>query len=420
MQPFPSAVRAARRARRAGLCLGLGLVFFPGDRDRAPDELVPARGKPLEGFLVRMDDEQVQFRVGTRDRVFERTEVELVRSPLLLYDDLADWLKRSPAGDVESAEQLSRWCGEAGLAPEAQFGWWRVLAYDWNNAEAHEALGSRRRNESFEVRIDRRWYDQRELYERIASWDQALELDLSLYRVRSSARLEDTLDAAAALVRGFALLYAQFGELFDLPYPREFLQVHLHGDPESFPTLNRRKAYFDPAENRIVADTSGWGGLGTLVHEVSHQLLANAYTMVDDNRGAAPAWLDEGLAEYLAATYEAEVAKLEDWHTAPRALDHLRVHAKAEKKFSIRQVMVGTSDQFHGVGGSSLAYAQAFTLVLFCLEAEDGAFRDRFRAFCRGTFDGKLSATDFEAAMELDLDEIERRWEEFVAARAER
>ncbi|MEO0652316.1 MAG: hypothetical protein AAFZ65_16710, partial [Planctomycetota bacterium] len=207
-----------------GLILALTVAAPTQSRrqfDRSPDVLIPARGRDVEGYLVRMDGDRVHFQVESRDEFFDREEVETIRSPLLLYPELADRLRRSRPGDIQGAIDVAEWCRDVGLEEEETYAWWRVLAYDWQNTAAHQALGSKEKSRGWQVRVDRRYYYRDKLYKRIADWKNALEIDIELFRVRSSARLEDTFDAMAAMVRGYETVYELFGELMDLPYPRE-------------------------------------------------------------------------------------------------------------------------------------------------------------------------------------------------------
>ncbi|MHC4261635.1 MAG: DUF1570 domain-containing protein [Planctomycetota bacterium] len=418
---FRPLARRQRRSLLAGLLL-LVTAFVPArEWDREPDVLVPARGREVEGYLVRMDDERVHFQVETRDEFFAREEVETIRSPLVLYPEFADRLGQSRPGDRESAVQLARWCQDVGLELEAEYAWWRVLAYDWNDAEAHEALGSKEKSKGWQVKIDRRYYYRDKLYKRVEDWKTALELDLALFKVRSSARLEDTLDAMSAMVTGYMMVYELFGDLMQVPYPREYIFVHLHGDSKTYPPLNKRSAYFEAGENRIVADTTLWDGPATIVHEMTHALLANAYKMIDDNRGSAPAWLTEGMAEHVAAEIEARMNGVPSRLETPRAQRYLEVHALAEEPVELNRLLVAALDDFHDLGGSEEFYAQAFTLVLFLMDADEEAYRSRFETFLRGTYEGKSSPTHFEEAMaDNEMEEFEERWHAWVRGIAPR
>ena len=410
-------------ARFHTLATGLILAFLTlvpaADRDRAEDTLVPVRGREVDGYLVRQDDSEIIFRVGTRDKVWEVDEVEEIRSPALLYNELAQRLRRAPLGDIDGAVQIAKWAEETGLEPEARYAWWRVLAFDWNHEEAHTALGSKSKSDGWRVRIDRKWLTREKFLERIVEWDTALEIATSFHEIRASALLEDSLAAVDATILTFDMLYREFGTLFDLPFPQKVMEVHLHGDTDSYPPMNRRSAYFRSSENRVVCDCSMWEGLSTLAHELMHQLLSNAYQMVDDGRGSAPGWFDEGLAEIAAAMVEVEANGLGGLLETERAQIWLRIHSQAEEPYELSRVLNFDQAQFHAVDGSELAYAQAFTLVLFLLEADEGTYVEGFRAFVASTFEGKGSGTHFQNAMDMKLDDLEERWIGYVQARAQ-
>ncbi|QDU69431.1 DUF1570 domain-containing protein [Engelhardtia mirabilis] len=406
-------------ALASGLVLALLTLLPAADRDRAEDTLVPVKGREVEGYLIHQGDREIIFRVGTRDRIWEVEDVEEVRSPALLYNELAQRLRRAPLGDVEGAVQIAKWAQEVGLEAEARYAWWRVLAFNWDNEEAHTALGSKSNSEGWRVRIDRKWLTREKFLERIVDWDTPFEIDLSFHEIRASSLLEDSLAAVDATVLTFDMLYREFGGLFELPFPQKVMEVHLHGDTESFPPMNRRAAYFRTAENRVVCDCSMWEGLSTLAHELMHQLLSNAYQMVDDGRGSPPGWFDEGLAEIAAALVEVEAHGLSSLLETERARIWLRIHAQAEEPYELSRVLNFDQAQFHAVDGSELAYAQAFTLVLFLLQADEGTYVEGFRAFVASTFEGKGSGTHFQNAMDMKLEDLEARWIGYVQARAQ-
>lgn len=416
----PDRSRARFHALASLGVLALLAVAPVADRDREEDVLVPTRGREVEGYLVRMDDEEVVFRVGTRDKVWERDEVEEIRAPALRYNELARRLREAPLGDVEGAVEIARWCAEVGMEAEARYAWWRVLAFDWNHEEAHAALGSKERKDGWNVRVDRKWLTREEFFERIVEWDTALAVDTSFHSIKSSALFEDSLASVDRTILTFDLLYREFGALFELAFPQKIMEIHLHGDSETFPPQNRRAAYFRGDENRVVCDCSMWEGAATLAHEVTHQVLANAYQMIDDGRGTAPGWLDEGLAEVAAALIEADLSSVDDLLGTDRAKAHLRIHAGAEDPYDLSRVLNFDTPQFHSVDGADLAYAQAFTLVLFLLDAEEGGYVERFKDFVALTFEGKKSGTHFQKALDADLDELEQRWIGYVQARANR
>jgi hypothetical protein len=63
---------------------------------------------------------------------------------------------------------------------------------------------------------------------------------------------------------------------------------------------------------------------------------------------------------------------------------------------------------------SDLKYAQAYTLVHFCLEGEGQRYRDRFFDFLRGVYLGKSSMSDFKEALGGKERELEKAWNVYV------
>ncbi|MEO0652027.1 MAG: hypothetical protein AAFZ65_15245, partial [Planctomycetota bacterium] len=197
--------------------------------------------------------------------------------------------------------------------------------------------------------------------------------------------------------------------------------VQLHGSSDSYPPLNNRSAYYEPDENRIVADVTLWEGAGTMVHEVTHAILTHTYRMIDDGRGAAPPWLQEGMAEHVACEIEAQDGGIDDRYETQRALFHLSNQVDAEEPIELDRLLNSSIEDYHDLYDSQEFYAAAFSLVLFLMEADDQAYRGRFEEYLAGTFEGKFSTTDFANIMgKGEMEEFEERWHAWARGRLKR
>jgi hypothetical protein len=148
-----------------------------------------------------------------------------------------------------------------------------------------------------------------------------------------------------------------------------------------------------------------------------HQLLDWTANRVRGGRGAIPAWLDEGLAEYLRASLRGAPGRLAyDANAADLVAFRLQAHAK--RAYGLTRLMNFDSGDFLASSRQDLKYAQAYTFVHFALHADGGRLRPRFVAFLRGAWAGQGSPTDLEKAFGAKDDAIERAWTSWVEERA--
>ena len=79
-----------------------------------------------------------------------------------------------------------------------------------------------------------------------------------------------------------------------------------------------------------------------------------------------PGWLDEGLAEYVAAGAQGTRGRV---HARPGgiATPHFQTHADNPDEYDFKRVLSFGSDDFVSTSKQALKYAQSYTLVYFLL-----------------------------------------------------
>lgn len=394
------------------LAATLALCAWIGD-PRPPDVVELVGGRKLEGRVVYQDAEKLVLRVGSNDKDLAMKEVASVRSRAA---DLADVVKKWRAlkpDDVAGTMQLADACKKQDL-DEAGVMAWDALAYDpWNEA-AHVMLGHLKKDEGWSVREKTRVLEYEKLGNLRKDWNDAWVLPTTHYALRSNQKLVNAVAAAMDL----ECFYRSFFDLFQIELGlREVVEpmgAEVHADKKSFPeSVGGRPAYFDPSANVLYVNAEGGVRRGDLFHEATHQILHNTAERVRSGRGDIPGWLNEGLAEYMAAGMSGPEARAS---FATGALDrgHFRVHALAKDPYDLSRVLAFGSEDFGASSKADLKYAQSYTLVQFCLHGEYGKHRKAFLAFMRGTYEGHASGKDFKDAIGMRESELEKAWTAYV------
>src|SRR5262249_51793574 len=102
-------------------------------------------------------------------------------------------------------------------------------------------------------------------------------------------------------------------------------------------------------------------------HEATPQLVFALPPFSYSRNGTVPGWLGEGLAEYVASGMSGPPGKRK-FAEGTLLVDHFAVHAAARAPYELSRVLTFESDDFVASTKSDLKYAQAYTLVQFCME----------------------------------------------------
>jgi hypothetical protein len=377
---------------RARLC-ALVIATAPAWAAAVPADVVTLKsGAKVEGRVVFESDEKVVVRSGSRDREIERGDVAEVESVARsLKRALETWDSLHPT-DVPGTLELARTCKANGLPGEARVLALHVLAQQPHVAAAHE--------------ID-------DLAEGRGDWGKAWTLETTHYDLRTNLPLADACSVALELELLYRAFHGWFGPELGLYEVVEPLGAEVHARKGSYPESNDRLAYFDASARMLFVDASGELPLGMLIHEGMHQLLFAASSDARGDRGAIPAWVDEGLAEYGSWSREGERGRARYSKGAPSSV-HFARHRAEDKPYDLSRVLSLSSGDFLASSKVDLKYGQSYTLVHFCMHGENERWQKPFLAFLRGALDGRGSTTDFKKELGFKEREFEKAWHEYA------
>ncbi|MBL8803974.1 MAG: DUF1570 domain-containing protein [Planctomycetes bacterium] len=388
------------------LALALAALAFPGDA------VTLKNGKSVEGRVIRDTAREVVVRVGSQDKRFGADEVLLVSSQARKLEELlAQWDACTP-GEVGAVRNLARECRARGLDGEARVFALLGLTLDAADGELHELAGHEKRGEGWRVRVGSKREDFDKRAARALDWGAAWEFETTHFAVKSNLALRDAVGCAIELELVYRAFFAWFEDELPLHEPGAGITAHVHADSASFPEASGRLAYFDPRANVLHVNASQRLDIGALVHESVHALLHNTSSNTKAALGAVPAWLDEGLAEYLPSCRYGELAR-GVFTPGQRNEAHFARHRSAEKPYDLGRVLTFDSGDFAGSSQSDLKYSQAYTLTHFCLHG-GAEQRAQFFDFFRRAYAGHGSSTDFKNALGLNERKFEAAWREYV------
>jgi len=393
------------------LCLVTGDVTEPG-----PDRVVLANGREHEGVVVYEDGEQLVLRVNSRNREFEKKKVESVRATIR---ELPKALERIAALDLDKIDEvlaLAKDLEGLNLPREARLLYWRVLTLDPSQEEANLALGHRKRQKSWVIPAEGRWYKLENLTDVRQDWGSAWEFETTHYKLRTNLPLAAALTIAIDLERFYFGFYAILGPGLRLHHVTEPMEVWIHADQASYP-MGPRPGVYVSRDARLYVNAAGGFSRSTMIHEGTHELLDFTARRALPGKGKIPGWLDEGLAVYMQTCAGGPAGKLE---VVPGgvARDRFAIHAGEKKPYRLNRVLNFQSDDFMASSKSHLKYAQAYTLVHFCLHAEDRRYEAAFFNFLRSAYTGKASSTHFKKAIGVKEKLLEEAWQEYVSSQS--
>lgn len=403
----------------AALFLGLLAGAAPARTAHRSADLVTLKdGKQLEGRVVRDTSREVVVRVGSNDRRVSADEVVSISSAARkLKDALGLWERLGPA-NTTAVTELARECRAFGLDPEARLFALYGLTIAPLDEALHQFVGHEKRGETWFVRDGAKREAFAKRFERKLDWGEAWELDTTHFAVRCNLTLRDAVTCAIELELFYRAFLTWFAEDLPLYEPSARMKANVYANSAEYPEGGGRSAYFETAANVLHVNASAGLELGALIHEATHQLLHNTSSNTKASLGAIPAWLDEGLAEYMAACREGIGSRAAYSKGKPNR-DHFARHRQAlqsssEKPYDLSRVLSMNHGDFMASSNSALKYSQSYTLVHFCLHGGGDEQRERFFDFFRRAYAGKSSMSVFKDAMVIKEKELESAWREYV------
>jgi hypothetical protein len=367
-------------------------------------------GARLEGRVTSRSSRRVVLQQGSRELEIPAEEISSVDA---LEDRLAAVLEHLSivrSDDVVGLLDLASVCEARGLSGEADLLYLRVLLADPANERANEGLGHRQRSpESYLVPHGPKWVRWSDRIASAKDWNDAWELETSHYRVRTNVDLAAALNAAFDLERFYLFFFRVFGSEIDAHHVQDRMVVHLHGDPGSFPAIGYgRRAYYESGTRRLVVDAKSVLVRPALLHEATHQILDETAAGQLASDAGIPAWLSEGLAEYMATAAEGPPGST-TFLTDNVSHLHVHAHASASRPIGLAHLLALESGDFLTSEDAPLYYAQSYSLVQMCLDDPDARYRDRFMEYLAEAYAGRASASSFRNLVARE-DDFEEEW----------
>jgi hypothetical protein len=384
---------------------------FAGET-RLPDRVDMRDGSRIEGRVLYEDDQRLILRNGTRERDLAKLEIADVDSRTRRLDRALTRWSELNASDPRAVLELALYCKGADLLEEARLFALHVTLLDPRNAKAHELLGHVERDGAWMLRGGANAPSYDELRAGTKDWGEATDFSSAHFVVRTNLGLREALGAALELELFYRELYALLQPELRLLDVTEPMRAELHADGRSFPELTgARRAYFDPLARTLYVDASVVIDRGELCHEATHAILHATAEDTKTARGDLPAWVEEGLAEYLSTSIDGPPGR-------PRFLaggihaSHARLHATAKEPYGLTRLLNFATNDFLASSHAELKYAQAYTLVHFCMHGSGRAYREGFFEFLRGACNGQGSSANFkDTLVARGARDFEREWQ---------
>lgn len=392
--------------------VGTTLVAVADDSAPPVDTItLKKHSKVIKGRIVLVDDEKIVLRVKSKHKEYAREDVDTYlwseEKHLELLPRLVKGLTSGSASDMRSlAEEFT----SASLFGEANLAYWLALAKDPTDAVSHKALGHSKKGKRWRVRIDGKWIFWEQLAKKTADWGSCWTISSSHFDLRTNLPLDEALLCLLQSESVFRQFYDHYGPELGLMTPTRSSELHVHADQKSFPGSTRIQSEYSGSDNRITLDAHTGYRTSDMLLSLTEQFLAEA-SFEAGTRSALPAWVFLGLSRNFSAALNLHVqgSATIDWDPSRVYETDRALHLNAKKPLGLKRVLnMSVSDTYSKSG--DLAYAQAGTLVDFCLRGQDGKWRPGFRTFVLGAQVGKGSATHFKKALGYKEKDFEAAW----------
>ncbi|MFY9342092.1 MAG: DUF1570 domain-containing protein [Planctomycetota bacterium] len=405
VRPLPSICLAA--AGLAAFVAAAGGVR--AQTTEARDTVILVSGKELKGRVVRVTAKQVVLRVGSVDRPIQRAEVKQIVSVASKHRELLARWRDTNTDDVHALLTLAKDAGAGGLPHETRLFLWYAALQRRDDRTIHEQLGNRQRGGKFLVAIGDRQVPFAEADALGKDFANAWQLRSEHFALRCAAGLRIGLDTLLELEAFYWMFHELFGEALELFELVEAIDVRVHRTREQMPNLsNTVGAYFAVDERTLYTFAEGGRAYG-LEHEATHALLHFFFERAAKSRGALPAWLDEGWAEYMNGRVNPRAPGKPVLRERSVIGSHSQLLATlpAEDRYGVHRLLNFKYTDFGASSGQGAKYAQSWALFRWLFEHQDPAVRALFTGYLREAAEGQGQASTFRrifARMERELE----------------
>ncbi len=387
--------------------------------DRPLDQIVLVDGTRLEGRVVLDDATKIVLRIGSRERILQRAEIQSSQSRLAVWREAMERWRLLDKEDATKIADIATFASRLGLVEEARVFALRAIAVDPENRAAREALGHERKekDKDWTLREDGRRWTWTERVKKSQDFRSGWQLETTHWTLRSNLPLLEATNAILDLEGLYAVFFDVIAPEVGAYHIDTRLSAQVHADSGSFPELGSGRGFFDRAANVLVVNAESGLDRGLLVHEATHLVLAATAVLSLGARGEISPWLDEGLADYFRATTGGLPGRLVYDANAIDARS-MRMQAHSNETYKLSRILTFDSGEYFSTSRQDLKYAQSYSFVHFLLSAENGRYRERFFDFLRSCWKGQGSSTDLETALGSKIDAIEKGWIAWVRDRA--
>jgi len=387
--------------------------------DRPPDQVVLVDGTRLEGRVVLEDEARIVLRIGSRDRVLDRAQIQSSVSRLGAWREALERWRGLDAENATKIADIAAFATRLGLVEEARVFALRAIAVDPEHRAAREMLGHERKekDKDWTFREGTRRWTWKERVGKSKEFRNGWELETTHWSLRTNLPLLEATNAILELEGLYAAYFDLIAPEVGAYHVEAPLAARIHADSASFPEIAAGRGFYDRAGNVLAVNAEAGLDRGLLVHEAIHQLLAATAVLTRGGRGAISPWLDEGLADYFRATMGGSPGRLGYDANAIDARS-MRMQAHSKETYKLSRILTFDSGDYISTSRQDLKYAQSYTFVHFLIAADDGRYRARFFDFLRSAWKGQGSSTDLEAALGSKIDAVEKGWIAWVRDRA--
>ncbi len=236
------------------------------------------------------------------------------------------------------------------------------------------------------------------------------------YLVMTDISLAKTKLYAERLEAAYAYYKETFKDFFKEDPKRTKPRIAIFNTREAYMTygeltLSRRQeltlGYFHPMYKELLLfeDVDMDDTLQTMYHEAFHQFMSMMIPR-------APFWYNEGIAEYMGSISVDKGRVVAKARILDGRLKGLKMYLKQALTFE--DIMNQTPGQFYS-GPVSYKYAQAWSMVHFLYEHENGKYRKLIDTYYKSLLDGKEMREAYDEAFGgTDMKELRKEWMAYV------
>ena len=388
----------------------LGILLLPnaGKDDRDVIELIS--GKTVKGRVVLELEDVIFVRIGTSERKIKRSKIKEFSSVFRAQWKVLEKLKKPGRGTTKSLLALADNCRQNKLPHTERLFCWRALLIDPSNDEVNVRLGHKKRKGKWRIpgRGGALSFDRAVKVR--SDWGKAWELRSEHYRVRSSSGLRMVIDTLFDLEYFYHYSLRLWQDVLELREVLEPMMINVYKDDHEYPSLSSTAgAYFQPAANTVYLVG---GELGVrpyaLFHEATHSLHHNTVSGTSRTRGALPAWLNEGWAEYMRGVISAGRSGSPSFRPGARIREHMQTIAGAKRVYDLHRVLNFKSSDYGASSRQNVKYAQGYVLFHYLMHGSTDAMLENFLEYLQSAVAGKGQASTFRRIFRKDLKKIER------------